>query len=85
MDIVITSGSPVELNDGLRAGFLLSGATKSYVAFEVPNEDQPVVLKRDCTGEERKALAKIVYHARSVRSYRRTTTAGEPCLLFVGK
>lgn len=82
------AGSYLVLADNLLAGFLLSGRDnfrKKYAAFLLDGEHSKPVFKRECTGKEKKALKKEIFCRKTVRSVQRTTSIGEPCMLFVRK
>ncbi len=86
---VCVEGESVLTPDGLQAGFLLGsgtcGETKSYAVFDVSPKSKYAAFSRFCTRAEKKALAKILYHYRAIKSVRSPAIGGDTCLLFVAR
>ncbi|OGG64173.1 hypothetical protein A3C18_02385 [Candidatus Kaiserbacteria bacterium RIFCSPHIGHO2_02_FULL_54_11b] len=77
-------GTPVTLTDGYHAGFLLDDDNdKSYYAFEVAGS--AVIPRRSCVRDEKKKLAKKLYHMKKIAVQHVKTTSGQRCMLFFEK
>lgn len=71
------SGSPKMLDDGLRAGCVVSdeGNTKEFYGFRVPNGPSSAEPVRPCTKRERKDLNKDLFGDKSLKVIHCSPTA----------